>query len=60
VRHERGEGQANENSLLSPTLSSIVPLEEREQDPFAINEEFYPAPFWIRFEIVILRKSAYN
>jgi hypothetical protein len=33
VRHEggegKGEGQSNEDCLLSPTLSSIVPLEER-------------------------------
>src|SRR5260370_1084499 len=43
VRHEWGEGQANENGLLSPTLSSIVPLEEREQAPFAFDEQFCPA-----------------
>ena len=44
VRHEWGEGQANENGLLSPTLSSIVPLEEREQASSAFGEEFCPAP----------------
>ena len=43
VRHERGEGEGlpNKDGLLSPTLSSIVPLEEREQASFAFNEEFY-------------------
>ena len=43
MRHERGEGEGeglpNEDGLLSPALSSIVPLEEREQAPFAFNEE---------------------
>ncbi len=46
VRHERGEGFPNKVGLLSPTLSSIVPLEEREQGSFAFNEEFcLPPPF---------------
>jgi hypothetical protein len=42
VRHERGEGQGegllNDKGLLSPTLSSIVPLEEREKAPGAFKE----------------------
>ncbi len=48
VRHERGEGEGeglpNEDGLLSPALSSIVPLEEREQTPFAFTEEFFITP----------------
>ncbi len=35
-----GEGLPNKDGLLSPTLSSIVPLAEREQRPLAFNEEF--------------------
>ena len=35
VRHERGEGEgrgaSQKDHLLSPTISSIVPLEEKEQ-----------------------------
>jgi hypothetical protein len=49
VRHERGEGEGeglpNKDGLLSPTLSSIVPLEEREQAPCAFKEEFCLTPF---------------
>ncbi len=48
MRHERGEGEGegslNEDGLLSPTLSSIVPLEEREQAPCAFKEEFCFTP----------------
>ena len=48
VRHERGQGEGeglpNKDGLLSPTLSSIVPLAEREQAPFAFIEEFCLAP----------------
>jgi hypothetical protein len=48
VRHERGEGEGeglpNKDGLLSPTLSSIVPLEEREQAPSAFKEEFWLTP----------------
>ncbi len=44
VRHERGEGEGeglpNNDDLLSPALSSIVPLEEREQGPCALKEEY--------------------
>ncbi len=44
MRHERGEGEGeglpNDDGLLSPALSSIVPLEEREQSSFAFTEEF--------------------
>ncbi len=39
-----GEGLLNEDGLLSPALSSIVPLEEREQAPCAFAEEFCLAP----------------
>ncbi len=48
MRNEWGEGQGegfpNKNGLLSPTLSSIVPLEEREQAPLAFGEEFCFTP----------------
>ncbi len=50
MRHERGEregeGSPNEDGLLSPTLSSIVPLAEREQTPCAFMKEFCLTPFW--------------
>ena len=36
----RERGFPNKDGLLSPTLSSIVPLAEREQRPLAFNEEF--------------------
>ncbi len=48
MRHERGEGEGegppNKDGLLSPTLSSIVPLAEREQAPGALKEEFFLTP----------------
>ncbi len=48
MRHERGEGEGeglpNKDGLLSSTLSSIVPLEESEQAPCALKEEFCLTP----------------
>ncbi len=48
MRNEWGEGQGegfpHKNGLLSPTLSSSVPLEEREQAPCALKEEFCLTP----------------
>src|SRR5258708_25568204 len=40
----QGEGLPNEVGLLSPVLSSFVPLKEREQAAFASNEEFCLTP----------------
>ncbi len=44
VRNERGEDEGEglpiKDGLLSPTLSSIVPLGEREQAPCDYKEEF--------------------
>jgi len=44
IQEGEGEGQSDEACLLSPTLSSIVPLEEREQAPLAFGAEFCPTP----------------
>ncbi len=40
IQEGQGEGLPNKGGLLSPTLSSIVPLEERERAPCALKEEF--------------------
>ena len=49
VRHERGEGEGeglpNKDGLLSPALSSIVPLEERGQAPSLSTKNFVSQPF---------------
>jgi hypothetical protein len=42
---DKFEPGLSQDALLSPTLSSIVPLEEREQAPFALDEEFCLTPF---------------
>ncbi len=46
MRHERGEGEGEIKTASSPcaSLSSIVPLEEREQAPIAFLEEFCLTP----------------
>ncbi len=60
VRHERGEGEGeglpNNDGLLSPALSSIVPLEEREQAPCAIKEEFCLTPELGDYFKVLMRR----